>query len=53
MTTPMSKENFKNTFFVVMVDLGNPNKIIETLDYWLNTIKKQVDAYYEHTFKEE
>jgi len=45
LTTPLSKENYRDAFYVVIVDLSAPHSLIDSLIFWLEEIRKQVALF--------
>ena len=36
---PLNKINIKNSILVLVIDVSDPNKVIESLNFWTNTLK--------------
>ena len=43
--TPLTKENYKMIVYVVVVDLSKPSTIIDTLNFWLGSIRDTVSDF--------
>ena len=41
-SVPLSKENLKNVVYIVVVDLSDPSTLIESVEFWLKTIRESV-----------
>ena len=39
---PLTKESYKNIVYIVVVDLSDPANLIESLEFWLKTIRNFV-----------
>jgi hypothetical protein len=39
LSTLINDKNIKNTLILLLLDLSNPSKVIETMHSWLNSIK--------------
>ena len=33
-TTPLTKENVRDTYYVIVLDLSRPSNTVENLNYW-------------------
>lgn len=44
---PLSKENFREAFYAVIVDLSKPHSIIDNLVFWLEEVRRQVGRFFD------
>lgn len=43
---PLTKESYKNIVYIVVVDLSDPANLIESLEFWLKTIRNFSDNFF-------
>ena len=39
LSIPLNKSNIKNTIIVLVLDISEPNTVIESLNFWITNIK--------------
>ena len=40
LTLPLSKENYRDAFFILTIDLSKPHSIIDSTQFWFDEIRK-------------
>lgn len=45
LTIPLSKENFRDAFYVIIIDLSIPHGIIDSITFWMDEIRKKVATF--------
>ncbi|KAL4454567.1 hypothetical protein ABPG74_021772 [Tetrahymena malaccensis] len=44
-TIPISKQNFRDAFYILVLDLSKPHQIIESATFWFEEIRRQIDQF--------
>jgi dynein light intermediate chain 2 len=44
--TVLTKENYKQFVYVIVIDVSDPSSIIESINYWISSVKKTVDTFF-------